>query len=127
MVMKTWVLTTLIRFTFAYSGDFVRFLHLNGADSWLCKTRSRPELGSESGQIPGRWNLCVRSRFRLRQESGSSGGDCPKTAAPESPDWEVAGLEKQAPGSGYQTENFGDVGQINKTRYIDSQAIRNWQ
>jgi hypothetical protein len=57
--------------------------------------------------------------------------DCSKSSRPkvpglESPDRQVTGLEKQAPGSGYQTENFGDVGQINKTRYIDSQAIRIW-
>jgi hypothetical protein len=50
--MRNWVLTTLIRFAFAYLGNFVAFLHLNRADSWPSKTRSKPELVANLDKFP---------------------------------------------------------------------------
>src|ERR1700733_116449 len=80
--MKMWVLTTLIRFTFAYLGNFVAFLHLNRTDSWPSKTRCKPGLIADLDKLPADGIAdgvyTCEAASGPRQKSGSTGGDCPK-------------------------------------------------
>lgn len=80
VVMKMQVLTTSIRFPFAYEARFLPLPLPNRADSQRnCTQRTEPIATSK--------RQCVQVRSRLRHESGSAAAIAPKAVTPESLNW----------------------------------------